>query len=283
MVRESIEKEFAMKKVICILLAAFLMIGLCACVEREDTESEVTSTKNESIASSESSEAAGGSDGETAPSESEASTPDEGSDTESNNGVLFDENGNVILSDPPTYKEILALHEQDPDTYRDPGELQPETKEMLQLEDGQWYQSYVASSFNCRFIFLSGEEFEMSALWTFIPIGSAENAFLYNAGAMYDDPSGEALYREHAVAVRGTLAEGTDGYAYQLQLPDELIVCLEKKGWSGLCYLAETGTLAIPETYASLFEGKTGEVVVTGVVMRDKNDVFYLKNVKLYP
>lgn len=261
-----------MKKFICFLLMALLMIGLCACEELEkegdkptNTESETTSTKSEP-ASAES---------EPASTESEGTSAD-------NDGVRYDENGNVILSDPPTYEQIRALHEQDPETYRDPGDLQPECKEMIRLEDGQWYQSYVASSFNCRFIFLSDKEAELSSSWGFRPIGSAENYFLFNVGVMYDDPSGEALYWERSVAVRGTLAEGVGGYAYLLQLPDELILCLEREGWSGMCYFAQSKTLAIPEKYASLFEGKTGEVIVTGTVKCDEDGMFYLKNVELY-
>lgn len=264
-----------MKKAIAFLLMALLMMSLIACGSQEKTESEATSS-----ASAGSSDAAKGS-GEGADRSDIASNDAEGAED-----VLLDENGNVILSDPPTYKEILALHEQDPETYRDPGEWQPETKEMIRLEDGQWYQSFVASSYNCRFIFLSGKEYEMSALWEFRPIGSAENAFRFNVGAVYDNPSGELLYPERAVAVRGTLSEAPDGYAYQLQLPDELIVCLERPGnipdWEGNAYITETDTLAIPEAYASLFEDKTGEVIVTGVVMQDGNGIFYLKDISFY-
>lgn len=273
-----------MKKGICLLLAGLLMIGVCACTKQTATESDFTGTDSEAGAVS-----AGGMGSNQALSgaaltnseSGDGSTQDEESDTGTGD-VSFDENGNVILSDPPTYEEVLALHRQDPETYRDPGELQPECKEMVRLEDGQWYQSFVASSYNCRFIFLSNEEMEMSALWDFRPIGSKENAFLYNAGAMYDNPSGEALYRERAVAVRGTIAEAPEGYAYQLLLPDKLIICLEKEGWSGLCDLAETETFAIPNAYASLLYGKKGEVIVTGVAVKDKNGVFYLKDVELF-
>lgn len=276
-----------MKKGICFLLAGLLMIGVCACTKQTATESSSTWTDSETGATSaggmgSNQTLSGAAITKSEPGDSgEASTPDEESDTGAD-GVAFDENGNVILSDPPTYEEVLALHRQDPETYRDPGELQPECKEMVRLEDGQWYQSFVASSYNCRFIFLSNEEMEMSALWDFRPIGSKENAFLYNAGAMYDNPSGEALYRERAIAVRGTIAEAPEGYAYQLLLPDKLIVCLEREGWSGLCYIAETETFAIPNAYASLLYGKRGEVIVTGVAMKDKNGVFYLKDVELF-
>ena len=260
-----------MKKFVCFLLTALLVICLCACEELEkegdkptSTESEPTSTESEPTST----------ESEPVSTESEGTSAD---DNSSSGG-----NGGVTLSDPPTYEEVLALHQQDPETYRDPGELRPECKEMVKLEDGQWYQSYVASSFNCRFIFLSDKEAELSSPWDFLPIGSAENYFLFNVGVMYDDPSEEALYRERPIAVRGTLAEGVGGYAYLLKLPDELILCLEREGWSGMCYFAQSKTIAIPEAYASLFEGKTGEVTVTGTVKCDEDGMFYLKNVELF-
>ncbi|MCH5184303.1 MAG: M56 family metallopeptidase, partial [Oscillospiraceae bacterium] len=197
-------------------------------------------------------------------------------------GVRYDENGNVILSDPPTYEQILALHQKDPATYRDPGDLQYETAGMIRLENGQWYQYMRYENLLC--VFLSGEEVVMSADWDFVPIGSMENAFLFNAGAVYEDESAMKQYTERPIAVRGTLTEGSGGYRYLLQLPDELTVCLETPAneWGGTCEITETETLAIPEAYASLLEGKTGEVVLTGIVMQDGDGVFYLRNVEIY-
>ena len=216
----------------------------------------------------------------TSPEQSEANTPNEESDP-----VSDSESGIGKQSLQTAYEAALALHEQDPDTYRNPGELQRETKEMIQLEDGQWYQSFVYSSYNLRCIFLSNKEAGGSdgAQWDFWEIGSEKNAFLFNVGVLYDDPSGLATYREHPIAVRGTLADGSDGYAYQLLLPDMLTVCVEIPATEdrGSCDFFATETLAIPEAYASLFNGMTGEVIVTGVVMRDENGVLYLKDVAL--
>ena len=255
-----------------IICASLLILAALTPVSGKGSDAVSDETSSEESETSEESK--------TGAEESATDTSSEVSEEASNT----DENGGVNPSDLPTYEEILALHRQDPERYRDPGELQPETKEMIQLEDGQWYQSFVASSYNCRFILLSNAEYEMPAFWDFIAIGSAENAFLYNAGAVYDDPSWGMPYVERPIAVRGTLSEGSDGYAYQLQLPDELIVCVEipANARDGTCGIMETETLAIPQSYASLFEGKTGEVVVTGVVMQDENGVFYLKDISLY-
>ncbi len=201
----------------------------------------------------------------------------ESSPAESSDVLSEDSGGEESESvDSLTYDEALALHEQDPDTYRDPGEKQPETQEMVQLENGQWYQSFVYSSYNCRCVFLSNTEYEMNASWDFIPIGSSKNAFLYNAGAVYDDPSGSTPYVKRHIAVRGTIAEGSDGYACLLKLPDELIVCVEAE--NGTCELIETEMLAITEDAPLLLQYAEGEVEVIGIVMRDENGVLYLKD-----
>lgn len=291
-----------MKKVICFLLAALLLVALlaalCACVEQgENSQTTTAGSENSSKIASDSESSVS-----TEPSEM-TSEPDEGSPDaasgvsfaesgetdKSEEGVLYDEAGNaiqnVVFSDPPTYEEVLALYRQDPETYRDPGDLQPECQEMVKLEDGQWYQSFVASSYNCRFILWNAEETEATGWWS-AAIGSEKNYFLFNVGVLYDDPGGQMQYEERPIAVRGTLAEGRDGYAYELRLPDELIVCVEQPAnpWGGTCYIEGTETLAIPEEEAALLEGKTGEVTVTGVVMwMEKDGVFYLKDVKLYP
>lgn len=278
-----------MKKSIFLLFMVFVTISICACTEQISKEDEATTAASISesmatertesgkdVAFGESCEsvATDNSSNNTVHTESETSSSSEEFD-----GVSFDENGNVILSNPPTYAEILALHMQDPETYRDPGELQPECMEMIQLEDGQWYQSFVYASYNCRCIIWNDEEADKYGWWA-SAIGSAENAFLFNVGAIYDDPGEQMLYVERAIAVRGKLAEGPDGYAYQLLLPDMLIVCVENS--DGTCDLPATETLAIPEAYAPLIADKMGEVIVTGVVMQDKNGVFYLKDVEMF-
>ena len=174
-----------------------------------------------------------------------------------------------------TYAEAAALHEQEPERYRDPGEEQPETQEMVRLEDGQWYQSYVDSSFNCRYIFLNNTEHDMRWSWDFVAIGSAKNAFRYNAGVRYEDSSAQELYVARSVAVRGTLSKGPEGYAYTLQLPDSLIVCVRTEtGYK--CEFLEIDSLAIPEAATPLLANVQGEVALIGLVARDSNGVVYL-------
>ena len=51
------------------------------------------------------------------------------------------------------------------------GETQSETREIVSL-DGKWYQSYVASNADLRYIFVSGAEYEMDALWDWIVVGT---------------------------------------------------------------------------------------------------------------
>ena len=56
-------------------------------------------------------------------------------------------------------------------TNRGIGEMQPETTEIITM-DGKCYQSYVASNVDIRYVFVSNEEYEMSAEWGWVPIGT---------------------------------------------------------------------------------------------------------------
>ena len=56
-------------------------------------------------------------------------------------------------------------------TNSDIGEMQPETTEIITM-DGKCYQSYVASNVDIRYVFVSNEEYEMSAEWGWVPIGT---------------------------------------------------------------------------------------------------------------
>lgn len=251
-----------MKKAICLLLTLLMAIGICACTAENAPDA--------------------GSNG-SAPSEGNAPVV---SDASSETGTTYnipdesaEESNSFTSALRAAYEEAKALYEQDSELYRNPGALQTETAEMIKLEDGQWYQSFVYTTYNCRCVFLSNQEYEMKERWAFIPIGSAENAFLYNAGAEYDDPSGEAPYVEHRIAVRGVLSDAADGYAYMLQLPDELIVCI--KGETGDCRFTETEKLFLLNDAAVLLDGEQGEVTITGVVMQDENGNLYLNDAAL--
>lgn len=54
---------------------------------------------------------------------------------------------------------------------RDIGEMQPETQEIITI-DGKCYQSYIASNIDIRYIWVNKEEYEMSATWDWIPVGT---------------------------------------------------------------------------------------------------------------
>lgn len=73
---------------------------------------------------------------------------------------------------------------------RCPGELMTETQELLQLEDGQWYQSYVSSTADIRYIYLNADEAGTDCPWGWYAIGTAADYALANLGTVYDDPSG---------------------------------------------------------------------------------------------
>lgn len=77
------------------------------------------------------------------------------------------------LSLEEAYAKAMALHEADPEQYRDLCELQPETGEIVWV-DGQYYQSYICACGTCnlRYIFIHQSEYKMSAIWDWLPIGT---------------------------------------------------------------------------------------------------------------
>ncbi len=256
-----------------VLCAALLMLMACTAARTSGgTSSEVSDETSDATSGETSSEISFDTSSDVS-DETSRETPDGTSGETSSDASSGTSNGTSGIEED--YKKASSLHEQDPETYRVPGELQYETQEMVQLENGQWYQSYVASDVNVRYVFLSSAEYEMNAKWDFVPVGSAKNYYLYNAGARFEDESGSVRYVERATAVRGTLADGSNGYAYTLRLPDELTVCVA--GENGGCDFYEVETLAV-----SLPGGMTGEKVLTGVVARDENGVLYLKDASLY-
>ena len=236
----------------------------------DETSSEVSDETSNETPEETSSEVSNETSGETS---SEVSNETSGETSSGTSGSGIEEN----------YEKATSLHEQDPETYRDPGELQNETQEMVQLEDGQWYQSYVASDVNIRYVFLSNAEYEMNANWDFIPIGSEKTYYLYNAGARFEDETGFAHYVERPIAVWGEL-DGGDGEKYSrvLVLTDELTVCVEGEG--GTCEFYQADRIALPRWLGPLFWDKDEFDVeaVTGVVMLDEDGIFYLKDVALF-
>ena len=83
------------------------------------------------------------------------------------------------------YGSSIKEHNREPETYRDLGEWQPETNDVILL-DGQQYQSYTASNVNMRYIFVSNEEYAMSAEWDWVPIGTYDDYSLDNLGKIDD-------------------------------------------------------------------------------------------------
>lgn len=65
----------------------------------------------------------------------------------------------------------LSTTSQKPTKFRNIGEWQSETQEIITI-NGQEYQSYVASNVDIRYVFVSNEEYEMSAEWGWVPIGT---------------------------------------------------------------------------------------------------------------
>ena len=76
------------------------------------------------------------------------------------------------LSKPPSIKWYsLSTTSQKPTKFRNIGEWQSETQEIITI-NGQEYQSYVTSNVDIRYVFVSNEEYEMSAEWGWVPIGT---------------------------------------------------------------------------------------------------------------
>lgn len=81
---------------------------------------------------------------------------------------------------------ILALQARymgDPASYRNPGDLQTETDEIIMLS-GQQYRSYTVRNVDMWYIFASNKEYDMSEKWDWVPIGVAEDYSLDNLGKM---------------------------------------------------------------------------------------------------
>jgi len=84
-----------------------------------------------------------------------------------------------------SYDNAMRQYFLEPATYRDLGALQSETNDIILL-DGRKYQSYTASDVNMRYIFVSNEEYEMTAGWDWIPIGTYNDYSLDDLGKIDD-------------------------------------------------------------------------------------------------
>ncbi len=80
----------------------------------------------------------------------------------------------------------------DSSQYRDIGKLQPETQQVIEIS-GNYYQSYVASNADIRYIWISKSEFpdNGAALWDWYTVGSAQVYSLDLLGKIDEGRSGE--------------------------------------------------------------------------------------------
>ena len=84
---------------------------------------------------------------------------------------------NVDISTLPleeAYAYAVKKYEEDPENHRDLCDLQIETSQIIEI-DGKYYQSYVASNVDIRYIWISHAEFpdERGSLWDWYTVGTA--------------------------------------------------------------------------------------------------------------
>ena len=80
------------------------------------------------------------------------------------------------LSLDRAYLYAVKQFEKYPESHRDIGELQPETGEIIEM-DGKYYQSYVASDADIRFVFITQPEFPfpLNSTWDWFTVGTADD------------------------------------------------------------------------------------------------------------
>ena len=97
--------------------------------------------------------------------------------------VRFLKSNQVDISSLPlkeAYDYAFKMYVAGPSSkYRDVGELQIETGQIIEI-DGKYYQSYVASNADIRYVWISQAEFpdNNTALWDWYTVGTAQNYFL---------------------------------------------------------------------------------------------------------
>ncbi len=88
------------------------------------------------------------------------------------------------------YASATSLHKQNPDLYRDVAELQSETQNVILFDDGQYYQTYTASTHDMVFVFtVVGDAESGGAVWDWVPIGPEATCSISNIGWVDEDPS----------------------------------------------------------------------------------------------
>lgn len=77
-----------------------------------------------------------------------------------------------VVSLQSAYDNATKEFKEDPEKHRNIGDLQSETQEIITI-DGKYYQSYVSRNVDLRYVFISQAEYEMSADWDWLPIGTS--------------------------------------------------------------------------------------------------------------
>ena len=97
-------------------------------------------------------------------SASSANPPSEGGNDTNLSALSLDE----------AYAYASERYKNNPNTHRDIGELQSETQQIIEM-DGKYYQSYVSSNVDIRYVFISAAEFpegSHEALWDWFNVGT---------------------------------------------------------------------------------------------------------------
>ncbi len=86
------------------------------------------------------------------------------------------------------YMAAMERYNQDPAANRNLGSLQTETTEIILLDDGKIYQSYVSTTADQRYVFVSNKEADLGiADWDFVLVGTATDYSANNIGKLFDD------------------------------------------------------------------------------------------------
>ncbi len=114
------------------------------------------------------------------------------------------------------FNEAVTAFINNPVHHRDIGDWQRETGEIIQLDDGKYYQSYVASNADERYVWVSNQEADIGeAEWDFVFIGTANNYSAKNIPTAFlkQNAAAEQEYAE-------LLAEKRDGYELLVRAPE---------------------------------------------------------------
>ena len=124
------------------------------------------------------------------------------------------------------YEMVKLLHKTGY-RFRDPGELQEETTEMIRLEDGQYYQSfvsYISATETERHVFVSPQETQGATDWEFICIGNSKSFSAENIPTAFlkQKTTAEKEFKE-------LLAKQREGYELLVRAPENTEALTKKQ------------------------------------------------------